>query len=217
MNAYELADRVDGWAEDVYGGGQQLKDAANMLRQQADRIAKLEKELQRIVANAEFELDRATQTKSQADIEFEADREYWRNKELKTNPEPVAFIKQGADGKPTLVKNPLHEFSYQAESAKWADIPLYTTPQTKPLSDSELIVFLMDDIDKASQWLVEGQTHMAIGVLGQCHAEIRKHLSKKSKPLSDEEIEQIYYKDFNYEDADMVKFARAIEERHGIK
>jgi hypothetical protein len=46
------------------------------------------------------------------------------------------------------------------------------------MTDRALIVFLMDEIDKASQWLVEGQTHMATGVLGDCHAEIRKHLSK---------------------------------------
>lgn len=39
----------------------------------------------------------------------------------------------------------------------------------------------------------------------------------RAQPLSDEEIESIYYKDFNFEDADMIKFARAIEERHGIK
>ena len=48
----------------------------------------------------------------------------------------------------------------------------------KKLTDKELIIFLMDEIDSASKWLVEGQTHMAIGVLGQCHSEIRKHLSK---------------------------------------
>ena len=48
----------------------------------------------------------------------------------------------------------------------------------KPLTDKELIIFLMDEIDTASRWLVEGQTHMATGVLGQCHAEIRKHLSR---------------------------------------
>ena len=46
------------------------------------------------------------------------------------------------------------------------------------VTDREMIVFLMDEIDNASRWLVEGQTHMATGVLGQCHAEIRKHLSK---------------------------------------
>jgi hypothetical protein len=48
----------------------------------------------------------------------------------------------------------------------------------RTLTDKELIIFLMDEIDTASDWLVQGQTHMATGVLGQCHAEIRKHLSK---------------------------------------
>ena len=52
------------------------------------------------------------------------------------------------------------------------------TNSTNKLTDKELIIFLMDEIDTASRWLVEGQTHMATGVLGQCHAEIRKHLSK---------------------------------------
>jgi hypothetical protein len=49
---------------------------------------------------------------------------------------------------------------------------------SKKLTDKELIIFLMDEIDSASDLLVNGQTHMATGVLGQCHAEIRKHLSK---------------------------------------
>ena len=71
MNAYELADKVDLEPYGIYA-----EQAANMLRQQADRIerkrelireqtallvkqnnriAELEKELQRIQANAEFE------------------------------------------------------------------------------------------------------------------------------------------------------------------
>jgi uncharacterized protein YaeQ len=48
----------------------------------------------------------------------------------------------------------------------------------KGLTDKELIIFLMDEIDSATDLLVNGQHHMATGVLGQCHAEIRKHLSK---------------------------------------
>jgi len=52
------------------------------------------------------------------------------------------------------------------------------TLNLKGLTDKELIIFLMDEIDKASDWLVEGQTHMATGVLGECHSKIRKHLSK---------------------------------------
>jgi len=46
MNAYELADELELWAQDVYGGGQQFKYAANMLRQQADYIKHLEEGLE---------------------------------------------------------------------------------------------------------------------------------------------------------------------------
>ena len=42
MNAYELADIVDKWAYSE--SAEYLTDAANMLRQQADRIAELEKD-----------------------------------------------------------------------------------------------------------------------------------------------------------------------------
>jgi len=31
-----------------------------------------------------------------------------------------------------------------------------------------------------------------------------------SKPLSDDEIEEVYYKDFNFESADMIEFAKVI-------
>ena len=48
--------------------------------------------------------------------------------------EPIAWIRQGEYGKPIIVQNPLHQFSYQAESAKWDDVPLYTHP-AKPLSN----------------------------------------------------------------------------------
>ena len=48
MNAYELADKVDLEPYGIYG-----EQAANMLRQQADRIAELEKELE----SAEVDID----------------------------------------------------------------------------------------------------------------------------------------------------------------
>ena len=53
------------------------------------------------------------------------------------NNESVAWIRQGEYGKPIIVQNPLHQFSYQAESAKWDDIPLYTHP-AKTLTDEEI-------------------------------------------------------------------------------
>ena len=43
MNAYELANWIESSA---YGDYTSAKDAANMLRQQADRIAELEKDLE---------------------------------------------------------------------------------------------------------------------------------------------------------------------------
>ena len=51
--------------------------------------------------------------------------------------EPIALIRQGEYGKPIIVQNPLHQFSYQAESAKWDDFPLYTHP-AKTLTDEEI-------------------------------------------------------------------------------
>ena len=50
MNANELADSLMGWADDVYGGGETLIEAATMLRQQQDRINVLE-------ANHKIQLD----------------------------------------------------------------------------------------------------------------------------------------------------------------
>ena len=49
MNAYELADQVQMWGEDLLAlnmkGGIPVIEGANMLRQQADRIRNLEKTL----------------------------------------------------------------------------------------------------------------------------------------------------------------------------
>ncbi len=48
MNAYELADQVEMWGEDLLAlnmkGGIPVVQGAKMLRQQADRITMLEKE-----------------------------------------------------------------------------------------------------------------------------------------------------------------------------
>jgi hypothetical protein len=51
--------------------------------------------------------------------------------------EPVAFIKQGDDGYPRLVQNPLHTVSYSSILVKQPDIPLYTHPM-RELSDEEI-------------------------------------------------------------------------------
>ena len=46
MNLYELAESLESWASDVYGGGKTITDAANMLRQQQVEIEALKKELE---------------------------------------------------------------------------------------------------------------------------------------------------------------------------
>ena len=142
MNAYELADKVDLEPYGIYG-----EQAANMLRQQADRIAELEK-----LVHQRFD-----DGKRLGVIETE-------DRLKQQSAEPFIWLKQDFDGE-------------WIEVHPNKGIPLYNTPQIKELSDRELVVFLMDEIDRASEWLVDGETHMAIGVLGQCHAKIRKHLS----------------------------------------
>ncbi len=118
MNAYELAEKL--LAEVNCFDHQCAFDAASMLRQQANDVGSLN-----------------------------------------------ARLKQQADRIAELEKSQM----------AWYEAGKFVTPQIKELSDRELVVFLMDEIDRASEWLVDGETHMAIGVLGQCHAKIRKHLS----------------------------------------
>jgi hypothetical protein len=50
MNLYELAESLDSWANDVYGGGKTITDAANMLRQQQNEIEDL-KSANRFIQN----------------------------------------------------------------------------------------------------------------------------------------------------------------------
>jgi hypothetical protein len=54
MNAYELADQVEMWGEDLLAlnmkGGIPVIEGAKMLRQQADYIAQLEKGLESSIA-----------------------------------------------------------------------------------------------------------------------------------------------------------------------
>jgi predicted RNase H-like nuclease (RuvC/YqgF family) len=65
MNAYELADAIEDWDSD----GQWDKPAADMLRQQADRIAKLESYLEAYktrVAELENQLDKCSHHEAMA-------------------------------------------------------------------------------------------------------------------------------------------------------
>ena len=64
MNAYELADIVDRWA--YKESAEYLTDAANMLRQQADRITELSKNVDEL----EEELLKTPQIKELSDEEI---------------------------------------------------------------------------------------------------------------------------------------------------
>ena len=99
MTAYELAD----WLNDPLG--YKMGEIANMLRQQADRIAALEK------------LAEATR-KAFMNVSEELAKQ--------TNAEPVAWMVTSK----VIVLEPID-----------GAIPLYTTPQTKPLSDDPLSNF----------------------------------------------------------------------------
>ena len=145
MNAYELADELIA-KKNIFDKPRNT-DAANMLRQQADRIADLEKEVE--------EYEELEQNYMKA-IQRLQDR---LQKEKQS--EPVAWMQMHyKDNVPT---------KFSPVKVWEDDIPLYTTPQTKPLSDEE--------IDKILE---------SLDVYIDTHAGVKL-------------------------------FARAIEERHGIK
>ena len=62
MNAYELADQVEMWGEDLLAlnmkGGIPVVQGAKMLRQQADYIAQLEKGLESSIAMNKAQAER---------------------------------------------------------------------------------------------------------------------------------------------------------------
>jgi hypothetical protein len=73
MNAYELADQVEMWGEDLLAlnmkGGIPVIEGAKMLRQQADYIAQLEKGLESSIAMNKAQAER--QVKELTDEEID--------------------------------------------------------------------------------------------------------------------------------------------------
>jgi hypothetical protein len=137
MNAYELADEFDWMTEEKIV--QWCNDVVNMLRQQADRIAELEKTIQDGIQafgkvqdqmlDNKFAFPRWSKEKEMFDS--------WVSHE-KQSVEPVAWIK-----KDTLIFLGNYEFGsitiqVQKQKDDEFDIPLYTTPQIKELSDEEI-------------------------------------------------------------------------------
>ena len=75
MNANELAESLETWAKDVYGGGKTLTDAANMLRQQQAEIETLKEIVERFISewtngfkNYEYNSDEPEENKLRDDV-----------------------------------------------------------------------------------------------------------------------------------------------------
>ena len=80
---------------------------------------------------------------------------------------------------------------------------------------------LADEIGNIKNFIAEGTLKQVANMLRQqedCIAGLEKQL-KQTKPLSDEEIGKVYEELYEMKllDEYPLKFARAIEERHGIK
>ena len=151
MNAYELADYVD--AREI--NNQFLKDAANMLRQQADQIKEKDVCL-KLLADRIAELERLAESTRKAftNVSSELAELEKQNQTLKVGMGLLKGIskmdedykKRQSEPVAWMDKNDRTRIQLTQE---WSDdIPLYTTPQTKPLSDEEIIdICALCDID----------------------------------------------------------------------
>ena len=194
MNAYELADELEGF--NFLDGDIPIapyQKQADMLRQQADRIAELEKDLALKTRDRDvFQDFTLAYEKRIAELEKLVHQRFDDGKRLGTietedrllkQSEPVAWF----DGEHYVCPEIGYEYTITTEHPKalgWK--PLYTTPQTKPLSQDYQNKYI------EQYWI--------------------------KKPLSDEEIKAIAAQ--NRTDLSIpayISFARAIEERHGIK
>lgn len=75
MNAYELADQVEMWGEDLLAlnmkGGIPVIEGAKMLRQQADYIAQLEKGLESSIVMNKAQAERFAELEAKHKQEFD--------------------------------------------------------------------------------------------------------------------------------------------------
>ena len=116
MNAYELAD-------ELMTALATLENSAIMLRQQADRIAELEKGLE-LVKDAYCVRD------------SECRQLKGRIAELEKKSKPVAWMMKYRNKKISLS---FEKFQLEDDNTNYFNIPLYTTPQIKELSDEQII------------------------------------------------------------------------------
>ena len=128
MNAYELADKLD-WHWDNDCRSPAISKSADMLRQQADRIAELEGEVSHLKhINKNWSISEGLALQRIAELEKQCS-------------EPVAWlwIHNGTTMN-ALLRNPAYDERSKEHWAKkgWTSKPLYTTPQIKELSDEEI-------------------------------------------------------------------------------
>lgn len=121
---------------------------------------------------------------------------------------PVAWIVNEGDKQWLTEEIEPHEKEYS--------IPLYTSPQY----NNKFIGDLRNLVDAQGQkgtWdaspymtgLFNG-LEMALSIFEQREPQFKDIASPQYRELSDDEIEEIYYKDFNFESADMIEFAKVI-------
>ena len=213
MNAYELADKLDLEPYGIYG-----EQAANMLRQQADRIAHLEM----LVADRNEIIDKL-------------------DLNPQTNAEPVAwmcptgnnfiskkapsYVKRGTDNWIPLYITPQNQLDRIAELEKEKGhirvCPNSEVPTDCKISKDIITPFAyavyVGENDRQNIFLQFDHPEMC----GQKYNKvIPLYTTPQAKPLSDEEIVQIRQTtkaDSTNNWADSLAFAKAIEERHGIK
>jgi hypothetical protein len=164
MNAYELADELKECIDDGSTDLVCVCGAVNMLRQQADRIAELEKECN--WAKDQWNKDRicfeASKTELEKNLALKTrDRDVFREFTLayeKRIAELEKTIQDGIQSFGVLQEQMLKEKLFGAEPVAWIAYdefgdfmlettkegdypwqPLYTTPQIKELSDEEII------------------------------------------------------------------------------
>ena len=222
MTAYEIADELDGRLD---------HKAANMLRQQAETIAKQSDKLKK------YELRNQEQIKRIAELEKEL-----QNKAMdevvrigqEIDAEPVAWMEL-YKGKPNNLA--FNDFDVAEEPPDWTRVPLYTTPQDQADRIAELsknVDELEEDLLKATQtnaepvaWMSQSgnnfvskkaPSYVHIGTNDWLPLYTTPQTKHEVSPLSDEEIVKIYESSYlesglDEWEFDPVYFARAIEER----
>jgi hypothetical protein len=152
MNAYELADRLDLEPYGIYG-----EQAANTLRQQADRIKDLEKLLEHSVGAdcREMRYIQEIENRDARIAELEKCLFQMQNACIdltKQNSEPVAWIDPKELEDPELTSTAVSKNKMYPQ-----DIPLYTTPQIKELSDEEIEQIASQYLSAHAQFIGAGE------------------------------------------------------------